>query len=49
MEMSQNWLKIESWPSDKIGYQKGKEVFKMTKNTLFSKMFAISGSFDEKP
>ena len=35
-------------PPDRILLQKGKEVFRMTKITIFREHFAISGSFDEK-
>ena len=49
MKIGQNWPKIESCPPKRILHQKGKEVFKMTKEiTIFRENFAISGSFDEK-
>ena len=48
MKIGQNWPKIESCHPDRILHQKGREVFKMTKITIFSQDFAISGSFDEK-
>ena len=49
MKIGQIWPKIESSPPDRILHQKGKEVLKMTKVTIFSENFAISGSFNEKP
>ena len=40
--------KLKVGPPDGILKQKGREVFKMTKNLNFERNFAISGSFDEK-
>ena len=40
-------LKVPPTPADRILNQKGREVFKMTKITILSKKFAISGSFEE--
>ena len=48
MKIGQNWPKIESYPTDKILNQKGREVSKMIKITILSEKNAILGSFDEK-
>ena len=46
MEIGQ---KLKVYSPEIILHQKAVEVFKMTKNHNFQQIFAISGSFDEKP
>ena len=44
-KLAENWKS----PPDRILNQKGREVFKMTKNHNFERKISDLGSFDEKP